>query len=212
MSEWWADGIPKRPTLSDKLVDWEAFVTVGGEEFIAGRDVLEIGPAYGLDTLWFSPKAQRWVVLDNAPDVMAWIAGLTRLAPGIELVKGDAQKLPFNEGEFHLVLDYGTFDNTGDPLTSYIEACRVLRHHGLLLSTYANEAVLGVSSDPREVHVHPDRLALLLEARGMWIRYRKHVGMSRAVIVAQKGGEPFGGCGWWKTNVCTCPSKHPGVR
>lgn len=203
---WWADGIPQRPALSDKLVDWDAFVTVGGEEFIQKRRVLEIGPEYGLDTLWFAPKAGRWTVVDNAPDVLQWIAGMSRLMPGIELIKADCRKLPFPEGEFHLVIDFGSFDNSGDPFAAYSEATRVLCHHGMLLSTYANAAVLGQHPDPtKEIRLYPDRLLDHLCERGMWIRHKARHDQARAVVVAQKGGEPYGTCTWWSTSVCTCP-------
>lgn len=204
---WWADGIPRRPALSDKLVDWNAFVYVGGEEFLHKWRVLEIGPEYGLDALMFSPKAKKWTVVDNAPDVLDWIASLSRLMPGIELVKADCRKLPFPDEDFHLVIDFGSFDNCGDPFAAYSEASRVLVHHGILLSTYANEVVLGVSDDPaHEIRLHPNRLANFLMQHGMWIRHRERNDEARAVVIAQKGGEPHGPCTWWSNNVCTCPN------
>lgn len=200
---WWADGIPRRPALSDKLADWEAFVLVGGQTFLKDRSVLEIGPEYGLDTVWFSGFAKRWTVLDNAPDVLSWIASLSRMAPGFDLIKGDACKLPFPDGEFQLVLDYGTFDNTADPFAAYREACRVLSRHGVLISTYANEAVLGKSNDPHETRVHPDDLRDHLESLDMWVRWRDRHSQARAVVIAQKYA-PQAQCTWDSDNVCRC--------
>jgi len=203
VSAWWADGVPRRPALSDKLADWEAFVLVGGQTFLKNRSVLEIGPEFGLDTLWFSGFAKRWVVLDNAPDVLEWIASLSRMAPGFELMKGDATKLPFRNGEFNLVLDFGTFDNTADPFAAYREACRVLSRHGILISTYANEIVLGKSDDPHETRVHPTRLREHLEMLDMWVRWQDRHSQPRAVVIAQKYA-PQADCTWDVDNVCRC--------
>lgn len=207
--KWWADGVPLRPALSDKLIDWASFVLIGGEEFIQHRNVLEIGPEYGLDTLWFSTKARNWTVVDNASDVLEWIASLSRLTPGINLIKADCRKLPFPENDFHLVIDFGSFDNSGDPFAAYGEAIRVLCRHGMLISTYANASVLGQSPDPtKEIRIYPEMLRLFLKERGMWVRNRGNEDQPRAVMIAQKGGEPHDGCTWWDDNVCRCPTNE----
>jgi ubiquinone/menaquinone biosynthesis C-methylase UbiE len=201
---WWPEGVPQRPTLSDKLVDWHAFVLVGGETFIKTRNVLEIGPSFGLDTIFFAPSAKRWTVLDNAPDVLAWIAGHThRLLPGLDLVSGDARKLPFEDDTYQLVLDFGTFDNTGDPWACYAEAVRVLSRHGILITSYANLQVLGPSDDKWEIRSAPGQLRRYLESMNMWVRYDERHDQARASMIAQKFA-PMKDCKWDTTGICGC--------
>jgi len=206
MTTWWKNG-PRRPPLGDKLVDWNTLVHVGGEEFIRGHDVLEIGPEYGLDAIMFAHQARRYVIIENADDVSAWIQHLQRsgvIGRKTELRFVDAITLPFGDREFDLVLDFGTFDNTSDPLSCYREACRVLRHHGILVTTYANAQVLGPLGEG-EIRQDPDKLDQFLTDNGMWVRLRRNEKQARAAMIAQKGGEPHHGCEWYDTHVCTCP-------
>src|SRR5260370_22534224 len=212
----WFDKNSFRPPLSDKLADWNALTLVSGEECIRGQDVLDIGPAFGLDAIMFARLARRYVIVDNADDVLKWIHELAyddRLIGGeAEIVKANACDMHF-ENEFDLVLDFGSIDNSGDHLAAYACAARALRHHGLLVTTYANRLVLTneYSGDEGEQRIYPEMLGLYLREQGMWVRNRYRENQPRALMIAQKGWEPYNGWQWVKTGECTCPGKPSSV-
>lgn len=182
---WFGEGPIEPPPLSDKLVDWQALAVVGGQPWLAGKAVLDVGPGYALEAQVFSGLAARWVVLDLAPRVLARVA---EVAPRALRVQGDACAMPFGPATFDVVLDCGTFDNTPDPGLAYREAARVLRSRGVLISTYANRRVLGgaVSPDGAERRQDPDELARWLNGCGLDVRWRDREDQARAVMVGEK--------------------------
>lgn len=179
-------------TLGDKLADWDSLAKVGGTRWIVGKQVLDVGPGRALDVQLLSPEAGRYCVLDPDPEVLAWVK---HVEPQVELYRGLAEAMPFPDETFDLVLDFSSIDNCSEPMQCYREAFRVLKTHGLLLSSYANKAVL---SDLLDQHTQdPDVLEKALEGMGFWRRWHERRNQARACIAAQKYGEPIRGkfCG-----------------
>jgi len=176
-------------TLGDKLADWDSLAKVGGTRWIVGKSVLDIGPGRALDVQLLAPEAGRYCVLDPDSEVLAWVEHVA--PPEVECVKGTAEALPFPGGTFDLVLDFSTIDNCFDPMQCYREVFRVLKIHGLLLSSYANKAVLG---DLPDQHTQdPNVLQIELTKMGYWRRWHERLDQARAVIAAQKYGEAVQG-------------------
>lgn len=171
--------------LSDKLFDWYVLSKAGGEALISERTVLDVGPGFGLDAMVFASMARRYIVLDVDDDVLHRVA---TLAPSAEIHKGDARAMPFGDGEFNLVIDFSTFDDTDDPLACYRHAIRVLAARGRLVTTFANGLFgKGVA----QTSCRPDELMRFFESQGLLVLRRMNWDQPRAALVVRK--PPFDG-------------------
>lgn len=174
--------------LSDKLADWEAFTKLGGvDRWIRGKRVLDVGPGQGIDVLMFAEQAEAYYVLDIDREVLDWAA---HLSPNVARLTIPAETVvdtyPGLAERFDLVLDFSSFDNCEDPLACYRQAYKLLKPHGLLLSTYANRDVLGVREDQHTQA--PVQLQNYLASLGFYCRFEDRLNQARAVMGAQKDG------------------------
>lgn len=133
----WADQDGAAPVLSPEEEPARLYVqlyrrTVLGLE-LSGRDVLEAGAgrATGAAHLvkTFSPR--RYVALEGSPESVAFARAHHRL-PGLEIVSGDATRLPFDRPSFDVVLSVEAAHAFGDDQRFFEGAARVLRSGGAL--------------------------------------------------------------------------------
>jgi len=179
---WLREGVdPLPPSSSDKSIDRTALSLAGGERLVI-RDshVLDIGPCYAIDARELAPLAKSYTIVDEDELVIEWAR---RFAPRARGVVADALELPFRQQSFQTVIDFGTFDNTGDPLGAYVEACRVLIPGGILITTYGNADLLR-SDPPGEIYSRPADLVTLLTSCGCVIVARQDG--PRAILVARR--------------------------
>lgn len=103
----------------------------------AGQGVLDVGCGCGVDTLVAAglvDEAGRAVGLEMSPDMLA-TARLNAQASGAqnaEFVEGSAEKLPFEDASFDLVISSGVYNLVIDKQAALAEAFRVLRPGGRL--------------------------------------------------------------------------------
>jgi ubiquinone/menaquinone biosynthesis C-methylase UbiE len=97
---------------------------VGGA---AGR-TLDVGCGTGRNLPLFDARA-RVIGLDPTRDSLL---AARRRAPGVPLVQGDAQALPFRDGAFDTVVSGLVFCSVPDPARGLVEVKRVLRPGGTL--------------------------------------------------------------------------------
>ncbi len=107
-------------------------------DFAENRDVLEVavGSGFGLGLL--AEKASRVVGDDLDPGLVAIARETYADRKDIEVMQLDAQRLPFDENEFDLVLLYEAIYYLPQPKRFVEEAKRVLRPGGQLLICTAN--------------------------------------------------------------------------
>jgi SAM-dependent methyltransferase len=171
------------PSLSDKLADWGALADGGGDALIRDRDVLDVGPAYGVDAFVFSFYAKSYTVLDGYAKSLEQVA---RVAPRSTGKLCDLRGAwPIESSSFDLVIDFSTFDDSQDAPHCYREAARVLRQGGTLITSYANRASLG--DHPHFETRWPGQLASLLLDLGLMPHHRSREDQPRAVMLATKG-------------------------
>lgn len=183
------------PHLGDKLADWNLLRLAGGQELVIGKDVLELGPSFGVDLFCLAPYARTYTMLESSPEVLEhlrflhdrWIA----LGHDIALVPYDLRKpLVFADAQFDLVIDFGTIDNVLGGLLPYREACRVLRPGGMLISTYASFDHFGepYSACGDEHRFSAVELTETLIECGMEMLHRYDIDKPRAAVAARKKG------------------------
>lgn len=178
------DWRPLAPPLSDKLTDWAGLADVGGEGLIHGKDVLDVGPLYGVDALVFASKAKSYTLLDYSEAVLEHCHNVEPLA---RLVRGDVcQPWPLESAGFDTVLDFSTFDDVEYPERAYAEAARVLRPGGSLVTSFANARVVLPPTDYQTQD--PGDLERLLVSLGLEPRTVQRREQARAIIVAHKQG------------------------
>lgn len=185
------DWVPRPPNLSDKLVDWEAFADAGGEQgLIVGRDVVDVGAEWGADMLIFADKARSYVACDRSPlclDHLKAIRDRLRSERASVAWCDLVERWPFADASADTVLDFSSLDDSSDPRAGYCEALRVLRPGGVLVTSYANEDVVGVGSN--YTASRPCELRDWMRRAGYRVLRRRHEDRARAVLVCQKREE-----------------------
>ena len=171
---------PDSPSLSDKLADWGALAEAGGDHLFIGKDVLDVGPLEWLESRVYSTRARSYVGVDCSTGI------LSRRPLAARGVLWDITKAPwpFEDASFDTVLDLSTFDDTQDPDLCYAEAARVLRPRGMLMTAFANAAVLPASTE--WVSQEPYALARKLEGLGFELMRGWNLEKPRAHALAWK--------------------------
>lgn len=178
------DWVPRPPNLSDKLVDWETLSIVGGEqELIVGKDVIDIGAEWGADALIFAAKAKTYVAADGSPLCIEHLRA--RLPKQATVTQCDlVTRWPWADATADTVLDFSSLDDSSNPRAGYLEALRVLRPNGILITSYANEDVVGPGSN--YTASRPVELADFMRRSGFRVLRRRNETGARAVMVVQK--------------------------
>ncbi len=98
-----------------------------------GKDVLEIGCGFGANLYSISQMAKRAVGLEPVAVYrqLSPILGERSKMPTIELHDGFAERLPFGDASFDVVISYSSYEYT-DIRATFKEAYRVLRKGGQL--------------------------------------------------------------------------------
>lgn len=184
------------PHLSDKLIDWKLIENAGGQNLLAGKDVIDFGPSFGLDMITWSFFTKSYTVVESAPDVLVHIRAMRRLFPerDITVYEHNLQiPLGYPDTSFDVVIDFGTVDNLIKGYAPFEEAWRLLRYGGYLFTTFANLNFFKtpISDCGDEHRFDPIDLRALFYTLGG--RYVTHSGddQPRAGLVVQKVSEPI---------------------
>ena len=110
-------------------------------EALAGLDVLDLGCGYGGRTLFYAAvgRARSMVGLEINPR-MATLgrAAAARLASKstVAFVGGRAERQPFDDGQFDLIVSYDVLEHVDDVAAALSECHRVLRPGGRLVALF----------------------------------------------------------------------------
>lgn len=131
----------------------------------ADKDVLEVAAGAGMGLGLLARKARRVVGTDITP-------GLIRRAretytSRVEIAAADAQRLPFRDASFDVVILYEAVYYLPHVDAFFQEACRVLREGGLLLVCTANKRRAGFVRSPHShAYYDADELSALYMRNG----------------------------------------------
>jgi len=97
----------------------------------AGKEILEIGVGAGVDFSNWVDAGAKATGVDLTEAGLAHTRKLLRIVDAqpnsYELMRADAEKLPFEDGSFDLVYSWGVLHHTPDTRAAFAEAFRVLR-------------------------------------------------------------------------------------
>jgi ubiquinone/menaquinone biosynthesis C-methylase UbiE len=113
------------PQLEQQIRD---FVEPRGDE-----RVLDVGTGTGPLAFAFSPHVREVVGLDPVPELLERGRAYAERYPNVELVEGDASRLPFELGSFDLVTERAVLHHVPRPELVLAEMTRVCRIGGRLL-------------------------------------------------------------------------------
>jgi ubiquinone/menaquinone biosynthesis C-methylase UbiE len=157
-SQYWARHVKR------ELVPW------GIEGVELGDDVLEIGAGLGATTRVLAPQLEQLTLIELEHSSAERLRA--KFAPAVDVVEGDATKMPFPDGRFSAVLCFTMLHHVPSPELQdalMAEACRVLRPGG----TFAGTDSLGGGVAFTVLHVAdtfvrvpPETLADRLRAAG----------------------------------------------
>lgn len=106
------------------------------------RDVLEIGPGVGADAARWAEHARTYTAVDLTDEaVTATTLHFQHLGLEGRIMKGNAERLGFDDRSFDLVYSHGVLHHTADITKALAEVHRVLRPDGkVILMLYAKDS------------------------------------------------------------------------
>jgi len=133
--------------------------------FCKGKDVLELGCGAGMGLRYLTQYARRLVAGDYTRSMLQVAKGVgNSLVPLIQL---DAQKLPFREKSFDVVLLFEAIYYLPRPCEFLQECHRILREAGTVLICSANKECPGFNaSDLSHAYLSGAELRELMEENG----------------------------------------------
>lgn len=99
-----------------------------------GDSVLELGPGPGLTTVALAPMTAHLTAVEIDKTLAKQARERTRTLSNVEVVHGDATKLPFDDNRFSSVVCMTMLHHLADASAQdrlFAEACRVLRPGGI---------------------------------------------------------------------------------
>lgn len=122
------------------------------------RSILEVGSGDGAFLNTVKGEVGRLVGLDPSAEAVAKLRG-----EGFEAEQGSAEKLPFADGEFDVVVFSFTPHHIGDWAAALNEAMRVARHSIEILDVWYDDSV----ADQRTAHDYDRWLKVIDRRTGM---------------------------------------------
>lgn len=98
-------------------------------------DVLDVGSGSGLFLFSLSERLpnSRFIGLDFSKNMIAMAKEGGKNIPNVQFIQGNAEKMPFSDESFDLVVSKDSFHEFGDPDSVLGEMWRVLRRDGSLI-------------------------------------------------------------------------------
>ena len=158
-------------------------------ELYKGVDVLDAACGVGYGTNLISTWGAKSVVgLDISDDALSYARSHFE-APGIQFLKGDCTKLPFESGSFDLIVSFETLEHIREAETVVAEFARCLRPGGKLIASTPNRLAYSmghVEGDENPFHVNemtlPEFKALI--GRHLHIESVLHQSMTLSHVLA----------------------------
>ena len=185
-------------SMKGQMIEAEHVVRYAwASQFARGRRALDAGcgAAYGSRML-ADAGASEVVGIDKDERVIAAMA--PTMPAGVRLDVGDVTALPYEAGEFDLVVCFEMIEHVAEPERVLDELRRVLRPGGLLVISTPNRDVF-TPGNPHHLHeLTPDELREALGSRfGSVALRRQHTWMASGVLdderFAAGGAEPVEG-------------------
>jgi len=117
-------------------------------DFSKDKEVLEVACGSGQGLGYLANFAKRVVGVDIDQNLLSIAEKQYQGRKNIELYKGDAQSLPFNDNSFDVIILYEAIYYLSQPEIFISEAKRVLRYNGIMLICSANRELPDFNPSP----------------------------------------------------------------
>jgi ubiquinone/menaquinone biosynthesis C-methylase UbiE len=109
------------------------------EQFIAGKDVLDVASGEGYGTAIMATKAHSITGVDLAEAAVLFAQKKYSKVKNAKFQVGDLTAIPFDSDRFDVVTCYETIEHVDEPLKAITEAKRVLKGNGILIVSTPNK-------------------------------------------------------------------------
>lgn len=141
--------IPKNQTQSltygEHLVRYRAALGI-----VSNKIVLDIASGAGYGTALLADKARKITGMDYSDEAVEYSNGLYS-KKNLEFIQGDAQKMPFKDSTFDVVVSLETIEHLPEPEKFVKEVVRVLKPDGLFYVSTPNDDEF---TEGNEYHLH----------------------------------------------------------
>jgi ubiquinone/menaquinone biosynthesis C-methylase UbiE len=161
--------------------------SLGALELVAADRVLDVGCGTGRASRIAASTARSVVGIDLSPEMIAKARELADGNDGVRFEVGDAEDLPFGDGEFSAVLCSNAFHHYPEPRRAVDEMARVLAPGGrLVLGDACSDLVTARVADLVLRRVEPGHVRLY---RSVELgRFLQRAGLARVAIRRLSGG------------------------
>ena len=173
------------------------------EKRMRGGRVLDLGAGDGYLSGRLAPRCQHVVALEAEPGGVALARKMLQDHDNVEVMQGDAYRIPFPDGQFDSVAMADVIEHLDEPERALAEAARVLRDDGVALVTTPVWRPDRIWDERHVKEYTADELKSLLassfrsvEMVFAWPRfwsdlYRTRLGWRALKLVASAGLNPF---------------------
>lgn len=136
VKDWYSQEQWFLPPNKEGLVDREMLT----KELVLNKVVLNLGPLYPDDELYYGSMAKEWIAVDFSPEVIARCRSFPGISKNVHFFTHDVRDLLFNEDTFDIVCDFSTGDHLNKIgfMRMLSRIYYVLKPNGLFVISYAN--------------------------------------------------------------------------
>ena len=150
----------KEQFLPDDHCDWGTVRShiaryAFASRFVGGKSCLDIACGMGYGSAYLKKSGARMVVGGDASPAAVKAAVASHRTPDLQFTLVDAQRLPFNDESFDVVVSMETIEHLPHPEQFFRECRRVLKPKGMLVCSTPNRRIYTQKNPRRESPFNP---------------------------------------------------------
>jgi len=127
-------------------------------DIVSNKTVLDVASGSGYGTFLLSKYAKKIYGIDNSSDAIKYSKNNYK-NKNLEYELGDAEKMPYKDGSFDVVISFETIEHLKNPEEYLKEVKRVLKKDGIFVVSTPNDDEF---TEGNEFHIHEYKLDELI--------------------------------------------------